>query len=64
MLDAQSAARSVRLESGDVLVFGGPARMLYHAVPHIYPGEDRAGGTELGGGAGTAHPDDADGPRA
>lgn len=64
MLNAQSAARSVRLESGDVLVFGGPARMLYHAVPHIYPGKDRAAGTELGGGAGTAHPDDADGPRA
>jgi alkylated DNA repair dioxygenase AlkB len=28
----------VKLESGDVIVFGGPARMVFHAVPKIYPG--------------------------
>jgi hypothetical protein len=26
----------VVLQSGDVLVFGGPCRMLYHSVPEIY----------------------------
>lgn len=31
------AATSTRLESGDVLVFGGPSRMLFHAVSKIYP---------------------------
>lgn len=29
--------RSVRLESGDVLVFGGPARDLVHALLRVYP---------------------------
>jgi alkylated DNA repair protein (DNA oxidative demethylase) len=28
----RSPSRSVRLESGDVLVFGGPSRLMYHGV--------------------------------
>ncbi|WP_149180854.1 alpha-ketoglutarate-dependent dioxygenase AlkB [Streptomyces sp. TRM49041] len=28
----------VRLESGDLFVFGGPARFAYHGVPKVYPG--------------------------
>ncbi len=30
--------RRIRLESGDVLVMGGPARLLYHGVDRILPG--------------------------
>merc|ERR1712196_721952 len=30
--------RKVRLESGDVIVFGGPARDLVHALLQVYPG--------------------------
>jgi alkylated DNA repair protein (DNA oxidative demethylase) len=30
--------RSVKLASGDVLVFGGPARMAFHGVDRIVPG--------------------------
>lgn len=30
--------RSLRLRSGDVLVFGGPARLAYHGVTRVYPG--------------------------
>ena len=29
--------RTVRLRSGDALVFGGPARMIYHGVHHLIP---------------------------
>lgn len=28
----------VRLESGDLFVFGGPSRFAFHGVPKIYPG--------------------------
>ena len=28
--------QTVRLDSGDVLVFGGPARMLFHGVTKIH----------------------------
>jgi alkylated DNA repair protein (DNA oxidative demethylase) len=28
----------VRLESGDLFVFGGPARLAYHGVPRTFPG--------------------------
>ncbi|PNH00684.1 Alpha-ketoglutarate-dependent dioxygenase AlkB, partial [Tetrabaena socialis] len=31
------AADSVRLESGDVLVFGGPGRMIFHSVARVLP---------------------------
>lgn len=30
--------QSVKLESGDVFVFGGPARLSYHGIDRIYPG--------------------------
>jgi len=30
----------VPLESGDVVVFGGPARLAYHGVPKLLPGTD------------------------
>jgi len=39
---------SVKLESGDALVFGGPARMCFHGVRKVHPG-DRP--PELGGEA-------------
>jgi len=29
--------QSFRLHSGDVMMFGGPARMVYHGVDRIYP---------------------------
>lgn len=28
----------VRLESGDLVVFGGPSRLAYHGVPRVFPG--------------------------
>jgi len=28
----------LRLQSGDLLVFGGPSRRIYHGVPRVYPG--------------------------
>ena len=28
----------VRLESGDLFVFGGPSRLAYHGVPKTIPG--------------------------
>ncbi|MGN0117773.1 MAG: alpha-ketoglutarate-dependent dioxygenase AlkB, partial [Streptomyces albidoflavus] len=30
--------QDLRLESGDLLVFGGPSRFVYHGVPKVYPG--------------------------
>ncbi|MEU3259867.1 alpha-ketoglutarate-dependent dioxygenase AlkB [Streptomyces albidoflavus] len=30
--------QDLRLESGDLLVFGGPARFAYHGVPKVCPG--------------------------
>ncbi len=30
--------QSVKLESGDVFVFGGPARLSYHGIDRLYPG--------------------------
>jgi alkylated DNA repair protein (DNA oxidative demethylase) len=39
----------VRLDSGDLFVFGGPARFAYHGVPKVYPGTgDPATGLESG----------------
>jgi alkylated DNA repair dioxygenase AlkB len=34
----EDRCRVVRLESGDVLVFGGAARMVYHAVRAVHAG--------------------------
>lgn len=36
-LQKHDADRSVRLESGDVIIFGGPARDLVHALLRVYP---------------------------
>ncbi|KAK3244407.1 hypothetical protein CYMTET_45977 [Cymbomonas tetramitiformis] len=37
-MDSREDMRArVVLESGDLLVFGGPARLLYHGVPTIHP---------------------------
>jgi alkylated DNA repair protein (DNA oxidative demethylase) len=33
--------RSVRLRSGDVLVFGGPARLAFHGIDRLSPGTSR-----------------------
>ena len=30
--------RSVKLSSGDVVMFGGSARLAYHGIDRIYPG--------------------------
>lgn len=39
----------VQLESGDLLVFGGPSRFAYHGVPKVYPGTgDQATGLAAG----------------
>jgi len=32
--------RRIRLESGDVVVWGGPARLVYHGVAPLADGED------------------------
>ena len=36
-LGGGAKAKSVRLDSGDILIFGGPARLLFHGVQKIYP---------------------------
>lgn len=36
--DAPSPTRSLRLESGDVVVIGGPARLCHHGIDRLYPG--------------------------
>jgi alkylated DNA repair dioxygenase AlkB len=41
--------RTVRLDSGDVLIFGGPSRLVYHGVTKIYPNH-RPKGLELAPG--------------
>lgn len=37
----RAPTRSFALSSGDVLVFGGPARLIYHGVDRILPGSSR-----------------------
>jgi len=34
--DGRSSKKTILLESGDVLVFGGPARLMYHGVPKVH----------------------------
>ena len=36
--DRRDKTRSIELASGDVLVFGGPARLAFHGVDRIIPG--------------------------
>jgi len=37
----KAPTRSIRLASGDVIVFGGPARLMYHGVDRIVCGSSR-----------------------
>jgi alkylated DNA repair protein (DNA oxidative demethylase) len=37
-LERTDPTRSVRLRSGDAIVFGGPARLIYHGVDRLMPG--------------------------
>lgn len=37
--DDVCALNQVRLESGDVLVFGGPARLLWHGLSRVLPNQ-------------------------
>lgn len=37
-VDRNKPYTDVRLASGDLFVFGGPARFAYHGVPKVYPG--------------------------
>jgi DNA oxidative demethylase len=36
-----AATRSCKLQSGDVLVFGGPSRLAFHGIDRIQPGTSR-----------------------
>ncbi len=37
-LTRNAPTRSLRLESGDALTFGGPSRLIFHGVGRIFPG--------------------------
>lgn len=37
-LDRRDSTRSVRLHSGDAIVFGGPARLIHHGIDRLLPG--------------------------
>lgn len=37
----RAPTRSLKLQSGDVIVFGGPARLIYHGVDRILPQTSR-----------------------
>jgi alkylated DNA repair protein (DNA oxidative demethylase) len=37
-LERKDPTRSVRLRSGDAIVFGGPARLIYHGIDRLIPG--------------------------
>ncbi|HEY0303286.1 MAG TPA: alpha-ketoglutarate-dependent dioxygenase AlkB [Rhizomicrobium sp.] len=37
----RGATQSIKLASGDVLVFGGPARRMFHGIDRILPGSSR-----------------------
>jgi hypothetical protein len=37
-LDAAGAIHRIRLESGDAILFGGPARLFHHCVQRTYAG--------------------------
>ena len=46
---ARASTRTIVLESGDVLVFGGPARLMFHGIDRVYPGSSTvvAGGGRI-----------------
>ncbi|MGO4706042.1 alpha-ketoglutarate-dependent dioxygenase AlkB [Microvirga sp. 2MCAF38] len=37
-LDRKDPTRSIKLKSGDAVVFGGPSRLIFHGVDRITPG--------------------------
>ncbi|WP_262269387.1 alpha-ketoglutarate-dependent dioxygenase AlkB family protein [Microvirga yunnanensis] len=37
-LERRDPTRSVKLRSGDAIVFGGPARLIYHGIDRLVPG--------------------------
>jgi DNA oxidative demethylase len=37
-LDRRDPTRSIRLRSGDAIVFGGPARLIYHGIDRVMAG--------------------------
>jgi DNA oxidative demethylase len=37
-LERTAPTRSVKLRSGDAIVFGGPARLIFHGIDRLYPG--------------------------
>jgi alkylated DNA repair protein (DNA oxidative demethylase) len=37
----KGTTKSVKLRSGDVLMFGGPARLAYHGIDRVLPGTSR-----------------------
>jgi len=37
----RAPTRSVRLSSGDVVVFGGPSRLVFHGIDRVIPGSSR-----------------------
>lgn len=37
-LDRRHPTTSLKLRSGDALVFGGPSRLIFHGVDRLYPG--------------------------
>ncbi|MEM0907568.1 MAG: alpha-ketoglutarate-dependent dioxygenase AlkB [Pseudomonadota bacterium] len=39
--ERRAPTRSFKLHSGDVVVFGGPARLIYHGVDRILPGSSQ-----------------------
>lgn len=44
--DRRDPTRSLRLHSGDVLAFGGPARLVFHGIDRILPGTSTLLGRE------------------
>ncbi len=38
LTDKPTPTRSVKLRSGDAIVFGGPARLVYHGIDRLIPG--------------------------
>jgi len=36
-MESDDPAQTIRLNAGDVLIFGGPSRMIFHSVTKIYP---------------------------
>jgi alkylated DNA repair protein (DNA oxidative demethylase) len=37
-LERRDPTRSLRLRSGDAIVFGGPARLVFHGIDRLYAG--------------------------